>query len=214
VAWWYEPDEFTFTARAGTPVREVAAVLEARGQHLPFDPLLGEAGATLGGTVASGLSGPGRFRFGVRDFILGAVCGWRRPVAAHGGKVIKNAAWIPKFMVGSLGRFGVLAEITFKVFPRRKSSLTVCREMENLPDAIRMLVEAAGSRWELRALDLLPGTTTVVAVRGPASALAPMAARSSVAARARLSFPRPTRFGTGCRGFAGRIRMAACSRCL
>lgn len=68
----YEPDEFTFTARAGTPVRDLIAVLAERGQYLPWDPPLVEAGATLGGTVAAGLSGPGRFRFGgVRDFILG-----------------------------------------------------------------------------------------------------------------------------------------------
>src|SRR4051812_28589543 len=68
----YDPSEFTFTAAAGTPLREIAAALAERGQYLPFDPMLLDAGATLGGTVASGLSGPGRFRFGgLRDFILG-----------------------------------------------------------------------------------------------------------------------------------------------
>src|SRR5262249_33630076 len=66
----YEPSEFTFTALAGTPVAEIANALRERGQYLPFDPMWQEAGATLGGTVASGLSGPGRFRFGgLRDFI-------------------------------------------------------------------------------------------------------------------------------------------------
>src|SRR6476469_1561856 len=68
----YEPSEFTFTALAGTPLKQIVAALAERGQYLPFDPLLADAGATLGGTVAAGLSGPGRFRFGgVRDFILG-----------------------------------------------------------------------------------------------------------------------------------------------
>src|ERR1041384_7269937 len=51
----YEPSEFTFTALAGTPVRDIAAALAERGQYLPFDPLWSEAGATLGGTVAAGL---------------------------------------------------------------------------------------------------------------------------------------------------------------
>ena len=60
----YEPSEFTFTALAGTPVSEIAAALAERGQYLPFDPLFARAGATLGGTVASGVSGPGRFRHG------------------------------------------------------------------------------------------------------------------------------------------------------
>src|SRR5436305_2429501 len=52
----YEPSEFTFTALAGTPVRDIAATLAQRGQYLPFDPMLVEAGATLGGTIASGVS--------------------------------------------------------------------------------------------------------------------------------------------------------------
>src|SRR5687768_15929506 len=68
----YEPSEFTFTALAGTPLTEIVAALAERGQYLPFDPLFATRGATLGGTVAAGLSGPGRFRFGgLRDFILG-----------------------------------------------------------------------------------------------------------------------------------------------
>ena len=67
----YDPGEFTFTALAGTPLREIRAALTERGQYLPFDPPLVDAGATIGGTVAAGLSGPGRFRYGgVRDFIL------------------------------------------------------------------------------------------------------------------------------------------------
>src|SRR5438552_4042844 len=50
----YEPSEFTFTALAGTPVRDISRALAERGQYLPFDPMFAEAGATLGGTIASG----------------------------------------------------------------------------------------------------------------------------------------------------------------
>src|SRR5262249_3265598 len=57
----YEPSEFTFTALSGTPIREIAVALAERGQYLPFDPVLVRAGSTLGGTIACGLSGPGRF---------------------------------------------------------------------------------------------------------------------------------------------------------
>ncbi len=125
----YDPSEFTFTALAGTPVRELAAALAEKGQYLPFDPFLAAAGATLGGTVAAGLSGPGRFRFGgLRDFILGIqFVDARGGCSTWAGKVVKNAAGfdVPKFFVGSLGRFGVLAECTFKVFPRPLSTLTL-----------------------------------------------------------------------------------------
>ena len=88
----YEPSEYTFTAYAGTPVAEVVAALSERNQYLPFDPMLTAAGATLGGTVAAGLAGPGRLRFGgLRDFLLGVrlITGDAEVVRA-GGNVVKK----------------------------------------------------------------------------------------------------------------------------
>jgi len=176
----YEPSEFTFTALAGTPLLELVSALAARGQYLPFDPLLVRAGATLGGTVAAGLSGPGRFRFGgLKDFILGVrfVDGAGR-LLRMGGKVVKNAAGfdLPKFFVGSLGRFGVLVELTFKVFPAPASTLTLKLVAKDVETATRMLSEAARSRWEPDALDLPPGNKSVyVRLAGPGSALETLA---------------------------------------
>jgi glycolate oxidase FAD binding subunit len=177
----YEPDEFTFTARAGTPVREIAAALAERGQYLPFDPVLGREGATLGGTVASGLSGPGRFRFGgVRDFILGVrfVDGGGR-LLRMGGKVVKNAAGfdLPKFFVGSAGRFGVLAEITFKVFPRPAATRTLRIEAKDFAAKRHLLNEAGRARWEVDALDAAVEEGAVFArLAGPPVALDALAA--------------------------------------
>ncbi|HVU26054.1 MAG TPA: FAD-binding protein [Opitutus sp.] len=153
----YEPSEFTFTALAGTPVKEIAAALAERGQYLPFDPPLADAGATLGGTVAAGLSGPGRLRFGgLRDFILGVrfVDGEGR-LLRMGGRVVKNAAGfdLPKFFVGSVGRFGVLAEMTFKVFPRRAAMRTLLLDGSEPAAKARIFSEAACGRWEIDALD-------------------------------------------------------------
>ena len=90
----YDPGEYTFTALAGTSLATVEAALAEHGQYMPFDPPLVEAGATLGGTVAAGLSGSGRQRYGgVRDFLIGVrlVDGQGRLVRG-GGKVVKNAA--------------------------------------------------------------------------------------------------------------------------
>ncbi len=176
----YEPSEFTFTALAGTPLREIADTLAAQGQYLPFDPMLVASGATLGGTVASGVSGPGRFRFGgLRDFILAVqfVDGAGR-LLRMGGKVVKNAAGfdLPKFFVGSLGRFGVLTEVTFKVFPRHTSRLTLMLEAK-IPDvALQILSQAASSRWELDALDWIPDANRIAArLVGPAESLSALA---------------------------------------
>ncbi|MGH7959701.1 MAG: FAD-binding protein [Opitutaceae bacterium] len=172
----YEPSEFTFTAMAGTPLKTIAAELSQSGQYLPFDPLLADAGATLGGTIAAGLSGPGRFRFGgLRDFILGVrfVDGEGR-LLRLGGRVVKNAAGfdVPKFFVGSAGRFSVLAEITFKVFPRPPASRTLRLETTDIEAKAKILTEAANSRWELDALDTTIEENAVFArLAGPPAAL-------------------------------------------
>src|SRR5690606_24783111 len=133
----YDPGEFTFSARAGTPVRAISDRLGRHGQCMPFDPPLAQRGATIGGTVASGLNGPGRLRFGgLRDFIIGVtfVDGTGRRVRG-GGRVVKNAAGfdLPKLLVGSAGRLGVIVEATFKVFPLPQAWRTVritCRDIE------------------------------------------------------------------------------------
>lgn len=172
----YEPSEFTFTALAGTPLKTIMAALSERGQYLPFDPMLADAGATLGGTVAAGLSGPGRWRFGgLRDFILGVQCvdGEGR-LLRLGGKVVKNAAGFdfPKFFVGSAGRFGVLAELTFKVFPRPVAWRTLRLEAKDFAAKAKIFAEASGARWELDALDAALGEQAVfVRLGGPETAL-------------------------------------------
>lgn len=172
----YEPSEFTFTALAGTPLKDIVAALAERGQYLPFDPLLAGAGATLGGTIAAGLSGPGRLRFGgLRDFILGVqfVDGEGR-LLRMGGKVVKNAAGfdLPKFFVGSLGRFGALAEVTFKVFPRPAATRTLRLEAKDATVKAKILSEAASARWEVDALDApLEEAAVYARIGGPAEAL-------------------------------------------
>jgi glycolate oxidase FAD binding subunit len=173
----YNPQEFTFTALAGTTVKQVQSVLAEHGQYLPFDPPLVEAGATLGGTVASGLSGPGRFRYGgVRDFLLGVkfVSGEGQLITG-GAKVVKNAAGFdfPKLMVGSLGQFGVLLELTFKVFPRPEAYKTLRLEFENLEQANSAMQHLAMSGAELSCLDFEPPTRLRLRIGGLSEALQP-----------------------------------------
>ena len=107
----YLPSEYTVTALAGTPLADVEARLAAEGQYLPFDPLLVDAGSTVGGAVAAGANGPGRLRYGgLRDFLLAVTfVDGRGEIVRGGARVVKNAAGfdLPKLMVGSLGRLGV-----------------------------------------------------------------------------------------------------------
>jgi glycolate oxidase FAD binding subunit len=176
----YEPSEFTFTVQAGTPVAEICAALAEKRQYLPFDPLLVDAGATIGGTVAAGLSGPGRFRYGgIRDFLLGVrfLSGTGEMIHA-GGKVVKNSAGfdIPKFLVGSMGRLGVLTELTFKVFPQPIATYSLVVHCQSHQQAVKRIARAALSRWELDAIDYRPDALAIyLRLAGPESANASIA---------------------------------------
>ena len=177
----YDPGEFVISAWAGTPVAEVQAALEKHRQYLPFDPPWIEAGATLGGTVAAGLSGPGRLRYGgIRDFLIGVrfVDGQGKLISG-GGKVVKNAAGfdLAKLMVGSQGRLGVLAELTFKVFPQPRQRRTLTVACPHLDEALRIISELARGAWDLEALELEPPSTLKLRIAGHAETLTARASR-------------------------------------
>jgi len=156
----YIPSEYTFTALAGTRLKEINQMLSDNGQFLPFDPPLAAQGATLGGTVASNLSGPMRFHYGgVRDFILGVkFLNYRGQLVRTGGKVVKNAAGfdIPKLMVGSLGSLGTMVELSFKVFPQPGEFITLVSNHGNLADAMHNLIQLTSSSIEILCLELEP----------------------------------------------------------
>lgn len=172
----YQPSEFVFVARAGTPVSEIETMLAHNGQYLPFDPPFVAQGATLGGAVAAGLSGSMRQRYGgVRDFVLGVewVNGQGQTLRG-GGKVVKNAAGfdLPKLAVGSMGRLGVLTELALKVFPAPPATLTLRFSTGSLNHALQLLNQLANSKFEFYALDLEPPHQLLVRMGGLATTLA------------------------------------------
>jgi glycolate oxidase FAD binding subunit len=118
----YDPTELVITARAGTSLREIGKALSEKNQMLAFEPPRFDGLATLGGIVASGLSGPRRQAVGaVRDFVLGAVLmDGKADVLHFGGQVMKNVAGydVSRLLTGSMGTLGLLLEVSIKVLPR------------------------------------------------------------------------------------------------
>ena len=129
----YEPSELVVTARCGTPLAELEAALAEKGQCLAFEPPhFGQGlaqGATVGGMVAAGLSGPARATAGaVRDFVLGArfVNGLGEHLT-FGGQVMKNVAGydVSRLMAGSWGTLGLITEVSLKVLPVAPAEATL-----------------------------------------------------------------------------------------
>ncbi|WMC10499.1 glycolate oxidase subunit GlcE [Oceanimonas pelagia] len=130
----YQPVELVLTARAGTPLAEVQATLAERGQMLACDPPLFDGRATLGGTLACHLSGPGRPWTGsVRDQLLGIrLINGRGEHLRFGGQVMKNVAGydVSRLQAGAMGTLGVITELSLKVMPVPDCSLTLVRELD------------------------------------------------------------------------------------
>ncbi|RMX06364.1 glycolate oxidase subunit GlcE [Corticibacter populi] len=125
----YDPTELIITARAGTPLTELQAALDAGGQMLACEAPHFGPGATVGGMVAAGLSGPRRPWAGaVRDFVLGTrlISGLGTQLR-FGGEVMKNVAGydVSRLLAGSLGCLGVITEVSFKVLPKPRCSVSV-----------------------------------------------------------------------------------------
>jgi glycolate oxidase FAD binding subunit len=118
----YEPTELVITARCGTPLAEIEALLAQHHQMLPFEPPHFGSAATFGGMLASGISGPSRQAVGaLRDFVLGAVLmDGKGDILRFGGQVMKNVAGydVSRLLAGSLGTLGLILEVSLKVLPR------------------------------------------------------------------------------------------------
>ena len=125
----YEPSELVVTVRCGTPLAELEAALAEKGQCLAFEPPHFGLGATVGGMVAAGLSGPARATAGaVRDYVLGAR--FINGLGEHltfGGQVMKNVAGydVSRLMAGSWGTLGLITEVSLKVLPVAPAEATL-----------------------------------------------------------------------------------------
>ena len=138
----YEPMELVVTARVGTPMHELEAVLAENGQMLPFEPPHFGDSATLGGTIACGLSGPRRpYAGAARDFVLGTrIINGHAQVLRFGGEVMKNVAGydVSRLLTGSMGTLAVLLDVSMKVLPMPEMNITVAFE-HSPADSIKVM---------------------------------------------------------------------------
>ena len=182
----YRPTELVFQARAGTTVAEAEAALAAEGQALPFEPpdfrhLLGTEAAspTVGGLVATNLSGPARVARGaLRDSLIGVrFVDGQGQVMRSGGRVMKNVTGLDlvKLSAGAHGTLGVLTEVAFKVLPRAETETTLVldgldagRAGAAMRAAMATPLEVAAAAWlpaEMAATTPLAGAETAALLR-------------------------------------------------
>ena len=182
----YEPAALTLVVGAGTTLAEVETVLAAEGQRLPFEPgrwgaVLGRDGeSTIGGVVATNVSGPRRVQAGAcRDSLIGVrFVDGTGAVVKNGGRVMKNVTGydLAKLMAGSWGTLGVMSELSFKLLPGAPAQATVCVDLPAGAAQVA-LAAALGSPFDVSGAGWLPGPGAIVRVEGLADSVAYRAGR-------------------------------------
>ncbi|MDP4621733.1 MAG: glycolate oxidase subunit GlcE [Hydrogenophaga sp.] len=191
----HEPSELFVTARAGTPLAELEAALAAHGQCLPFEPPHFGAGATVGGMVAAGLSGPARASVGsVRDYVLGVrMVNGRGEDLTFGGQVMKNVAGydVSRLLAGSWGTLGLITEVSLKVLPVAPAEATLMCVGLDQATALNLLHRWGGQPLPLNASAWVRDTTATpvadmlfVRLRGAVAAVQSATTRMSADASA------------------------------
>ena len=172
----YSPNELIISARAGTLLSEIEAAVTERGQHIIAEPPEPDGPQTIGGVVASNLSGPRRVAWGaMRDHVLGvrAVTG-HGEVIHSGGRVLKNVTGLDlcKLLTGSHGTLAVITEVTLKVLPAPEAVGTLVLPSLDAADGVASLSAALGSPYSVSAAAWLPADAAeriplLAAVHGP-----------------------------------------------
>jgi len=158
----YQPEELVITACAGTPLKEIEAVLHEKNQVLAFEPPHFGVDATFGGAIAAGLAGPGRISIGnFRDFVLGArILDGKAQDLSFGGQVMKNVAGydVSRLLPGSMGTLSLLLEASVKVLPKPAATATLRCQISQA-QALKVLNEWAGQPLPLSASCWIGSTT-------------------------------------------------------
>jgi len=127
------------TVGAGVTLGELIEAAERAGLFFPLHP--GDEGAFVGGLVATNAGGARAVKYGVmRNYVKGVeVVVPTGEILRLGGRLLKNNTGynLMHLIIGSEGTLGIITEVTLKLYPRMKHSVTLIAPFSSRRDAIR-----------------------------------------------------------------------------
>ncbi|WP_349947236.1 FAD-binding oxidoreductase [Lacrimispora sp. BS-2] len=134
----YDRENFVVRVQPGVLLNDLAE--DARRQGLLYPPDPGEKFATLGGNVSTNAGGMRAVKYGcTREYVRAMT------VVLPTGEIISLGAPVSKsstgyslihLMIGSEGTLGIITELTLKVIPAPKETISLIVPFENLKDCI------------------------------------------------------------------------------
>lgn len=134
----YDYENFVVRVQPGVLLNDLAEDAQKQGLLYPPDP--GEKFATLGGNAATNAGGMRAIKYGcTRDYVRAMT------VVLPTGEIVRLGATVSKtstgyslinLMIGSEGTLGIITELTLKIIPAPKETISLIIPYENLEDCI------------------------------------------------------------------------------
>ena len=153
----YDYENFVARVEPGVLLIELAEDAQRQGLLYPPDP--GEKYATLGGNVATNAGGMRAVKYGsTRDYVRAIT------VVLPTGEIVKLGATVSKtstgysllnLMIGSEGTLGIITELTLKLIPAPKETISLIIPYEKLEECIATVPKFFMNHLQPQALEFM-----------------------------------------------------------
>jgi len=152
-----DEENLTLTLEPGVLLMEISKYVEEHELFYPPDP--GEKSATIGGNINTNAGGMRAVKYGTtRDYVRAMT------VVLPTGEIIKLGATVSKtstgysllnLMIGSEGTLGVITELTLKLIPAPKETISLIIPYENLDECIATVPKFFMNHLQPQALEFM-----------------------------------------------------------
>ena len=153
----YDLENFSVTIQPGVLLQQLAEDALTHGMMYPPDP--GEKLATVGGNVSTNAGGMRAVKYGTtREYVLAMkVVLPTGEVTSFGAKVSKTSSGysLLNLIVGSEGTLGIVTELTLKLIPAPKTTVSLIVPFEDIETAISTVPKFKMANLDPQALEFM-----------------------------------------------------------
>ncbi|HJC21745.1 MAG TPA: FAD-binding oxidoreductase [Candidatus Butyricicoccus avicola] len=151
----YDLENFAVTVQPGVLLQQLADDALQHGCMYPPDP--GEKMATLGGNVSTNAGGMRAVKYGcTRDYVRAMTVVLPTGEITHFGSTVSKTSSgysLTNLMVGSEGTLGIITELTLKLIPAPKATISLMAPFEDLDACISTVPKVFMNHFKPQALE-------------------------------------------------------------
>ena len=151
----YDLENFAVTVQPGVLLQQLADDALTHGCLYPPDP--GEKMATLGGNVATNAGGMRAVKYGAtRDYVRAMTVVLPTGEITHFGSTVSKTSSgysLTNLMVGSEGTLGIITELTLKLIPAPKATVSLIAPYEDLDACISTVPKVFMNHFKPQAVE-------------------------------------------------------------